>query len=397
MVPTAASQIFEQIVNAVVSVAAGSVLFNEALKVEILKGETGLGYSNAWGAAGGTIGTGAGAFTAFLFLLLLFLLCRKSMKRQQRRDRSGSLQSYGAIVRALFFTIVPVIVSSVIYNVNSVLDNGILAYNFELAGRSGEFAALWGIYTGKYHLLINVPMAMSNALSSSLIPSVAQAAAVGDKRMMRARTASAIRFACVIAIPSAVGLTVLAGPINNLLFSGDNATAIQMTIFGSLAVVFYSVSTVTNAVLQGIDKMRLPIIHALISLVLHLGALELFFYVFDLGIYSMVYANILFAVFMCVLNAAAIRRYLKYRQELKKTILLPAAASAVMGGAAFGVYRAVFLFTKSNGISTILAVFAAILVYGLLLIKLGCLEPEELQRIPGGTRLLSVFRRLRLM
>ena len=146
MVPTAASQIFEQIVNAVVSVAAGSVLFNEALKVEILKGETGLGYSNAWGAAGGTIGTGAGAFTAFLFLLLLFLLCRKSMKRQQRRDRSGSLQSYGAIVRALFFTIVPVIVSSVIYNVNSVLDNGILAYNFELAGRSGEFAALGDLY-----------------------------------------------------------------------------------------------------------------------------------------------------------------------------------------------------------------------------------------------------------
>ena len=234
-------------------------------------------------------------------------------------------------------------------------------------------------------------MAMSNALSSSLIPSVAQAAAVGDKRMMRARTASAIRFACVIAIPSAVGLTVLAGPINNLLFSGDNATAIQMTIFGSLAVVFYSVSTVTNAVLQGIDKMRLPIIHALISLVLHLGALELFFYVFDLGIYSMVYANILFAVFMCVLNAAAIRRYLKYRQELKKTILLPAAASAVMGGAAFGVYRAVFLFTKSNGISTILAVFAAILVYGLLLIKLGCLERRSFKESPAERGFFRCF------
>ncbi|MFR8015338.1 MAG: oligosaccharide flippase family protein [Clostridiaceae bacterium] len=66
MVPTAFSQVFEQIVNAIVSVAAGSFLFNEALKTEVLKNQTGDGYSNAWGAAGGTIGTGAGAFTALI-------------------------------------------------------------------------------------------------------------------------------------------------------------------------------------------------------------------------------------------------------------------------------------------------------------------------------------------
>lgn len=397
MVPTAASQIFEQIVNAIVSVAAGSILFNEALKTEILKEETGSGLSNAWGAAGGTIGTGAGALTALLFLLLLFFLCRSSFLRQVKRDRSGRFESYGTILRVLFFTVVPVILSSVIYNVNSVLDNGILAYNFSTAGRTEEFTALWGIYTGKYHLLINVPMAMSNALSSSLIPSISQAAAVGDRRMMRARTAMAIRFSCVIAIPSTVGLTVLAGPVNNLLFSGDNSVAIQMTIYGSLAVVFYSISTVTNAVLQGIDKMRLPIIHALISLVLHLAALELFFYGFDLGIYSMVYANILFAVFMCILNAVSLKKYLKYRQEIRKTILLPAAASAVMGAAAFGAYQLFYRVCGSNLISTVFSILLAILVYGVLLIKFGCLDQDALRRMPGGTRLLGLLKRVRLM
>ena len=397
MVPTAASQIFEQIINAIVSVAAGSILFNEALKTEILKEETGSGLSNAWGAAGGTIGTGAGALTALLFLLLLFFLCRSSFLRQVKRDRSGRLESYGTILRVLFFTVVPVILSSVIYNVNSVLDNGILAYNFSTAGRTEEFTALWGIYTGKYHLLINVPMAMSNALSSSLIPSISQAAAVGDRRMMRARTAMAIRFSCIIAIPSTVGLTVLAGPVNNLLFSGDNSVAIQMTIYGSLAVVFYSISTVTNAVLQGIDKMRLPIIHALISLVLHLAALELFFYVFDLSIYSMVYANILFAVFMCILNAVSLKKYLKYRQEIRKTILLPAAASAVMGAAAFGAYQLFYRVCGSNLVSTVVSILLAILVYGVLLIKFGCLNQDELRRMPGGTRLLGLLKRIRLM
>lgn len=397
MVPTALSQVFEQIVNAIVSVAAGSWLFNQAIKVEILKGESGSGYSNSWGAAGGTIGTGAGAFTALVFLLLLFAAYQRTIRKKVRRDRSGSLESYGTITKILFFTVVPVVVSSAIYNVNSVLDNGLLAYNFKNLGMEEEFISQWGVYTGKYHLLINVPMAVSNALSSSLIPSVSRAVATGDRRMVKKKVAAAIRFSLLIAIPSAVGLTVLAGPVNNLLFSGDNDLAVQMTLYGSIAVVFYSVSTVTNAILQGIDRMRLPIVHALTALVLHLAAMEVMVLVFHMGIFSMVFANILFAVIMCFLNHRSIRKILGYRQEVKKTILLPAAASAVMGAAAVGVYKLIHLGIQSNAVCTLGAVAAAVAVYGVLLVKLGCLDEDELHQMPGGTRLLQVFRKLRLM
>ena len=397
MVPTALSQVFEQIVNAIVSVAAGSWLFNQAIKVEILRGESGSGYSNSWGAAGGTIGTGAGAFTALVFLLLLFAAYQRTIRKKVRRDRSGSLESYRTITKILFFTVVPVVVSSAIYNVNSVLDNGLLAYNFKSLGMEEEFISQWGVYTGKYHLLINVPMAVSNALSSSLIPSVSRAVATGDRRMVKKKVAAAIRFSLLIAIPSAVGLTVLAGPVNNLLFSGDNDPAVQMTLYGSIAVVFYSVSTVTNAILQGIDRMRLPIVHALTALVLHLAAMEVMVLVFHMGIFSMVFANILFAVIMCFLNHRSIRKILGYRQEVKKTILLPAAASAVMGAAAVGVYKLIHLGIQSNAVCTLGAVAAAVAVYGVLLVKLGCLDEDELYQMPGGTRLLQVFRKLRLM
>ncbi len=397
MVPTALSQVFEQIVNAIVSVAAGSWLFNQAIKVEILNGESGSGYSNSWGAAGGTIGTGAGAFTALVFLLVLFAAYQRTIRKKVRRDRSGSLESYGTITKILFFTVVPVVVSSAIYNVNSVLDNGLLAYNFKSLGMEEEFISQWGVYTGKYHLLINVPMAVSNALSSSLIPSVSRAVATGDRRMVKKKVAAAIRFSLLIAIPSAVGLTVLAGPVNNLLFSGDNDLAVQMTLYGSIAVVFYSVSTVTNAILQGIDRMRLPIVHALTALVLHLAAMEVMVLVFHMGIFSMVFANILFAVIMCFLNHRSIRKILGYRQEVKKTILLPAAASAVMGAAAVGVYKLIHMGIQSNAVCTLGAVAAAVAVYGVLLVKLGCLDEDELHQMPGGTRLLQVFRKLRLM
>ena len=157
-------------------------------------------------------------------------------------------------------------------------------------------------------------------------------------------------------------------------------------------MVFYSVSTVTNAILQGIDQMRLPIVHALAALVLHLAAMEVMVLVFHMGIFSMVFANILFAVIMCFLNHRSIRKILGYRQEVKKTILLPAAASA-----AAGVYKLIHLGIRSNAVCTLGAVAAAMAVYGILLVKLGCLDEDELRQMPGGTRLLQVFRRFRLM
>ena len=394
MIPTAISQIFEQVINAVISVVAAGVLFKIGLDSNRVYNTT--GYPQAFGAAGGTIGTGAGALAALLFMLLLFSIYWPVVKRRKRRDRSRRTDSYGDISVTFLFTVVPVIISSAVYNINAVVDNSIMAYGMEALGRGKEFLSLWGIYNNKYMLLVHVPLAMANSLSSSLIPSLSGAVARKEKGAVIAKTSLAIRFAMLIAIPSAVGLTVLSAPINNLLFkSGDNTEAIRMLITGSAAVIFLSMSTVTNAILQGINHMNVPVRNAFISLILHIGVLYLM--LFKMGIYSMVFANIAFAVFMCILNAIAIRRYLNYRQEIVKTFLLPAVASAFMGAAAFGVYKGVTLIIKSNLLGTIFAVLAAIAVYGVLLIKLRCVDEEELYSMPGGTKVIRLSRKLHLM
>ncbi len=396
MIPTAISQIFEQVINAVISVVAAGVLFKIGLDSNRVYNTT--GYPQAFGAAGGTIGTGAGALAALLFMLLLFSIYWPVVKRRKRRDRSRRTDSYGDISVTFLFTVVPVIISSAVYNINAVVDNSIMAYGMEALGRGKEFLSLWGIYNNKYMLLVHVPLAMANSLSSSLIPSLSGAVARKEKGAVIAKTSLAIRFAMLIAIPSAVGLTVLSAPINNLLFkSGDNTEAIRMLITGSAAVIFLSMSTVTNAILQGINHMNVPVRNAFISLILHIGVLYLMLMVFKMGIYSMVFANIAFAVFMCILNAIAIRRYLNYRQEIVKTFLLPAVASAFMGAAAFGVYKGVTLIIKSNLLGTIFAVLAAIAVYGVLLIKLRCVDEEELYSMPGGTKVIRLSRKLHLM
>ncbi len=395
MVPTAVSQIFEQIINAVVSLLAAKTLFDVGLKSNLVYDST--EYSYAFGAAGGALGTGAGAFTALIMFVVLYLLYRPSLKRQMKRSRGERLESYGSISYGLFFTVVPIIVSSGLYNCSTVIDNALFGQVMDSLGETENIAAHWGIYSGKYHLLFNIPVAVANSLSSSLIPSLARAVAEKDRKQARSKIASAIRFSMIIAIPATVGLSVLAAPISNLLFPGkENEMLIRMTILGSSAVIVYSLSTVTNGVLQGINRMKVPIRNAGISLVLHTVILYVMLRVFRMGIYGVLYANILFGLTMCILNAKAIRRYARYRQEVKKTFLIPLAASAVMGVIAFGVYKACYG-VMGNLVSTLIAVGVAVMVYFVLLIKLKGVDAQEMRGMPGGTRLLGVARKLHLM
>ena len=407
MVPTAFSQIIEQIVNAVVSVAAAGLLFQTGLSLNAARGAE--DYSYALGAAGGTIGTGAGALTALLFFILLTATTgERALLSIKRKPGSGRprRESYGRLMYLLTITVVPIVISSGVYNCSNVVDNYLFGQGMDRLGYGAdEIAIFWGAL-GQYQLLFNIPVAVSNALSSSLIPSLTRAVSRGDRKQARARIASSIRFSMLIAIPAAVGITVLADPVCNLLFvSEDNSLLIRLSMAGSLAVVFYSLSTVTNAVLQGLNRMDLPIRHSAIALIVHVAVLEILLLGLKLGIYSVVIANIVFAFVMCLLNGFSIRRAARYRQEIKKTFLLPALCSVFMGAAAYGVYRGLLVVFPEGMLKGRLGMAALVIpsvavamgVYGLLLVKLGAINEKELREMPMGGRLAGLFRRLGLL
>ena len=395
MIPTAVSQVFEQVVNAIVSIVAASMLFDVGVKSNLVFHDT--EYSYAFGAAGGAIGTGAGAVTALVFFMLLALAYRPTMRKKARRDRGAKVESYRGISQALFATIIPIIISSAIYNISNVVDNSLFGHVMEKLGESNLTASQWGVYMGRYHLLFNIPVAIANSLSSSLIPTLSRAMTERNRRQVHARIATAIRFSMIIAIPSAVGLTVLAEPVSDLLFSGmDNTMLIKMMAVGSSAVVFFFFFSVSNAILQGFNRMNMPIINSAISLAIHIGVLYVMLKFFHMGIYSVVYANILFAALVCLLNAISIARYVKYRQELLKTFLIPALASAAMGGAAWGTYQ-LCIKVGNNSVSTAAAIMVAVIVYFVLLILFKGIDEQELKKIPGGTKLVKVAKILHVM
>lgn len=394
MIPTAISQVIEQIINAVFSVGGAYLLIK--LGKSAAKGKKS-SVSLAYGAAGGTLGTVTGALAALGFLFLIFVAYKKVFKRRMRRDRSRHKESYQTIFKVLFLTIAPVLLSSTVYNLCGVIDNTMFGQIMGAQGyKEEETAVLLGIIGGKYDTLINVPLAFAHAIASSLIPSIVAAVQSKSRKQIHNKIELFTRFTMVVAIPSAVGFLVLAKPLLDLIFFTEKNDVAALTLqLGAASVIFYCLSTITNAVLQGMDDMMTPVKNAAIALIIHAIALFIMMVVFRWGIYALVISKIVFAAVVCILNAHAMRERVGYIQEQKKTFIIPLIASAIMGAIAFLIHLLFELFVGTR-IATIIALIVAVSVYGVAIILLGGLTESEMKQMPMGTKLVKICRKVHL-
>lgn len=395
MVPTAVSQIIEQIINAIVSVTGAYYLLRMGKELAASAKNPSLPY--AYGAAGGTLGTVSGALAGLIFLLLLMKVYQPILKRHIHRDSHQEQESYREIFTILMLTIAPVILSTAIYNISETLDQGIFSNIMVAQGHTEkETAELLGMFTGKYNTLINIPLAVANALGASLIPSLTATISTGTKKQIHSKIHMVIRFAMLIAIPSCVGFLVLGKPILALLYTGNIDIPAKMLQLGAITVIFYCLSTVTNSILQGLNQMTTPVKHGAISLCIHLVGLVIMLTVFHWGIYAVIIGNIIFSLSMCILNSRALSKASGYRQEYMHTFVLPLLSASCMGVVSLVAFWGFQKFLPYK-VTTVLVLCIAVAVYGISLIKFGALTAQEIQMLPKGNQILHLLRKLHLL
>lgn len=395
-VPTAISQILEQIFNAIISIVAAYFLYAHGEKVAALLRQP--SYAAAYGAAGGTLGTSAGALFGLLFLIFVMRIYKPVIRKQSRRDRTRRLESWGSIYSALILTIVPVLLSTTIYNISSIIDQGVFNHIMAFQGYTTKvYNSLYGIFSMKYKVLSNVPIALASAMASSSVPSISTAFAAGNTPLVRSKIYSAIRVTMVLSIPCAVGMGILASPILTMLLHDSTPLAANLLRIGSISIIFYSLSTLTNGILQGINRMRAPVIHAAIALVLHVIAFVIMILGFKWNIYAMVYADVLFAAIMCILNNLSIRKHIGYRQEFVKTFVIPLISAVFMGVVVWISYTGIHKITGSNTLGTLLSICFGIIVYFVSFLLLKGMDKEELQEMPLGRTLAKIAVKLHLI
>lgn len=201
----------------------------------------------------------------------------------------------------------------------------------------------------------------------------------------------------LIAIPCFVGFMVLASPLMVLLFNDPSRTPAAILALGSVTLVLYCLSTVSNSILQGLDKMSTPAKNAGISLVVHIVALLIMLIVFKWNIYALVGSNIVFALCMCILNMRAIHKASGYRQEVEKTFVKPLLAAVIMGVVTYAVHLVLDILIGGRFFATTVSILVAVIVYGVSVLKLGVLSIEDIRDLPRGAKILRLCRKLHLL
>lgn len=398
MVPTAVSQVLEQIVNAVVSVAAAYLFIQ--WNIDSLE-------RSAWGAAGGTLGTCLGALTALVLVVLVYLAYRPVQKKWERRDRSRRVYSTSHIYRLLFLTILPIILSQTVYQISGLIDYYLFSDVMGARGLDAKtISSLTGVYSSNYRTLTSVPIAISTSIASSMIPSAVAAFTQKDTGQLRYNILSGIKFNMIIAFPCAMGYTVLGQGIVQMLFPSMNyVLGGHLMMAGSAAIIFYAISNVTGSALQSIDKMRVPVINSAISLVIHVILVLALLHTTNLGIYVLIVGNITFPVVVGILNIICLKRYIPgFHLKPLKTFFVPLSASlwmaivVMLSYALFGrLFRSFAGVYVANALSVLISLIFAVLVYFVVFLKLRGMTKEELYDFPMGRRLYLVARKLKLM
>lgn len=392
MYPSAVSQVLEQIINAIVSVLAAYLLSSHGLRIgKVLANED--GYRAAYGAAGASLGTTVGALVSLLFLLLLYKAYLRYFKKKMRRERTKRVTT-GSLFRVMLLTILPILAASALFNINIVIEQVIFKHMMAAAEMPADQISLWwGVFSGKFKTLVNLPVAVAAAIGTACIPSITASYEREDDYGVAEKTDLAIRYTVLIALPASFALMLLSEPLMEFLFQDTQPLASGLLLAGGITVIFYSLALVSASILQGIGNLRTPVINSAVALVLHIVTLVALLKFTDLKIYAVVVAMIVFGITVMTLNQIALYRSGYWAPEFYRTFLLPGVCAAIMASICWIAEFALSQVISTKYVTVPLAVALGLIVYVLLLLYLRALSPSEMRMFPGGRRMMKLIPR----
>ncbi|MEF9992110.1 MAG: polysaccharide biosynthesis C-terminal domain-containing protein, partial [Peptostreptococcaceae bacterium] len=244
--------------------------------------------------------------------------------------------------------------------------------------------------------IINLPAVITVAMSMSLVPTISQAYAVGNRVKVIKETKSAIKITLMIVLPAAFGIASLAHPIMKLLYPSQPSMVGTILLVLTPCVVFLGLIQSLNGILQGMGKPMVPVICLAIGMIFKIGISYTLTAIPQINVIGSALGTVIAYFVAATLELIYIKKAMKMNLSKKQIFIKPLIIVTTMFIAvklSFGLIIGIL----GNTLSTIIAIAIGAIVYVVATFTLGGIKKEELLNMPKGDKVYKVLRKLKLM
>ncbi len=277
----------------------------------------------------------------------------------------------------------PITASASVMSIVGLLDLVLVQRRLRLIGyTAAEATAFYGNYTTLAVPMFNLPPALIYPLATAALPLLAATVAGGNRERAGKLTGSLLRITSLIAMPASLGMSVFSRPILRLFFPEEMAdSAAPYLSVLAMAILFLSLLSVSNAVLQANGKASRPMISMLAG-----GAVKLVAGYLLMGNPRVGGFGVPLGTLLCYLVAVGFNFFFLVRESgaalsLGGVFFRPFAASFLAVGGALGAY--LLLGGEGGGaMALFLAMVLAVLLYVAAAFLTRAVTREDLVLLP---------------
>ena len=377
----------------------------------------------AYSVAGAISGISIGSILSFLFLKFYYLkrpfrvseeYLADSIDARTRRETFNLLLKtaipigLAALVMSLSATIDTIVIQRVLYSMAQNRGEELLAQYDVSQLRSmlpenptpDNPITLHTYLIGCYSYAVTIMQlvtALTQAFSTSAMPSVTAAYTKGDKPELKKAIETVLKLTMLFTLPAGLGLFAIPYPIISLLYKGYSAVigAGVLRVMG-ISVIFIAVSTPICSMLNGVGRIDLPLKLYSIGMVIKVLINYLFVSVVSINIVGAALGSLVAYLFVCVVGMYFLIKKAGVVPDFVSTTLKPLIASAACAGTAFLVNILLKNYLPA-GANTVVSIAAAGIIYVLALLILHTFTESEVKMLPKSKNLVTILAKLHLL
>lgn len=287
-----------------------------------------------------------------------------------------------SIAPALMSLAIPVALGGFAMQMSQVIDSVMVVNLLTIPGAT----EMYGLWTGPVNSMLGLPIALSGGVAVSALPGITKTFYSGDSDKLHEGFNTAMKLTLVIALPCALGMTLLSRPILSLLYGNLPESEIEISSvllsLSGMSIVFLAIMQTCVSVCQAVGKPYATVIIVSLSIVVKAVVNLVLLPNPQINIYGAAISETLCYLFATVCVIIYLRTKVKLKMDITPCLIKPLAACMLM--TLFITVALGFLdgfFAGTVGTLALIAIAAAVYFAGLAMLRV--FDRSELSFLPA--------------